>query len=390
VNLRAIQEALSGLAIDAWLFFDHHRRDPLAYRILELPETVLPTRRWYYLVPAHGEARKLVHRIEPHVLDSLPGTQSLYARWQEHEAELCKMLRGLRRVAMQYSPRCQVPYVAHVDAGTWELVRSCGVEVVSSADLVQIFDAALTAEQMETHLEAGRRVDRIRRAAFQEVAGALSENRRLSEWEMCCWLREAFEREGLVTDHGPIVAVNAHASDPHYEPSAARSARITRGDVVLMDMWAKLKQPRAVYYDITWSGVAASAPPPQVSEVFAAVCKARDSAIAKIAESIGRGQRLKGWEVDDAARSVIDAAGYGAFFIHRTGHSIGVEVHGTGANMDNYETHDERQIVPGACFSIEPGIYLPEFGIRSEVNVLVRPGQAQVTGEIQRELVILC
>ena len=287
---------------------------------------------------------------------------------------------------MQYSPLCAVPYVAMVDGGTLELVRDCGVEVVTSANLIQLFEARWSEEQLEMHLEAGRCVDRVRGAAFSKIGESLRSRQTVTEWSVHRFIRDEFEMAGLVTDHGPIVAVNSNMSDPHYEPAEARSAAIGPGDAVLIDMWAKLDKPGAVYYDITWTGFCGEAPE-AVRRVFALVRDARDKAVERVQSAVAGGQVLRGFEVDDAARNYIKERGYGEQFVHRTGHSIGEEVHGTGANIDNLETHDERKIIPGTCFSIEPGVYLPEFGIRSEVNVFVGPKDARTTGEVQRELV---
>ena len=299
------------------------------------------------------------------------------------------MLAGCRRVAMQYSPNCAIPYVSLVDGGTLELVRGAGVEVVSSANLIQLFEARWTAQQLEMHLEAGRRVDRIRAEAFQKIGSVLSGGGTITEWDINRFIRAAFDQSGLVTDHGPIVAVNANMSNPHYEPEAESSRAIRKGDAVLIDMWAKLDRPRAVFYDITWTGYCGSQPPSQIQNVFEVVRDARNRAITRVQDAVSRNEIIHGFQVDDAARGHIQQKGFGEYFIHRTGHSIGEEVHGTGANMDNLETHDERRIIPGTCFSIEPGVYLPEFGIRSEVNVYVAPGQAQVTGQAQDQLVTI-
>lgn len=389
MRLKEIQAALRAQGLDGWLFFDHHRRDPLAYHILGFEPPRTPTRRWYYFVPAEGEPRKLAHRIEAAMLDALPGGKLLYAGWQEQERRLREILTGARRVAMQYSPRCAVPYVAMVDAGTVELVRGLGVEVVSSAALVQQFEALWTPAQYASHKRAQAKVDRIRAAAFRLVQDRLAGGDRVTEYDVKQFILNAFETEGLSTDHGPIVAVNAHASDPHYEPTAASHAEICRGDLLLIDLWAKLREPGSVYYDITWTAYCGAAPPGRMVEVFEAVAGARDAAVARVQQAAAAGETICGYEVDDAARGFLRGRGLGPYFIHRTGHSIGEEVHGTGANMDNFETHDERPIVPGLCFSVEPGVYLEEFGIRSEVNVFRSETTAEVTGEVQTELLRL-
>jgi Xaa-Pro aminopeptidase len=388
MNLSAIQAALREHKFDAWLFCDHHHRDPIAYRVLGLAESLMVTRRWFYVIPAQGEPRKLVHRIEAGHLDSLPGTKREYSAWQELTENLKAMLAPYSKVAMQYSPNNIVFYVSLVDAGTVELVRGFGKNVLSSADLVSLFEATLSEEQVESHFAAGRKVDAITAAAFQEI-GRRVRNGGTNEFEIQKFFAEAFEREELVTDDLPIVAVNANAANPHYEPSAERHSPIREGDLVLLDVWAKQKQPGAVYYDITWMGFVGQAPPQKQREVFEVVKRARDAGVEKVRSAIAAGKKIAGWEVDKATRDVIEEAGYGKQFIHRTGHSIATEVHGNGANMDNLEIHDERQILPNTCFSVEPGIYLPEFGVRSEVDVMVRKGRAEVTGKIQRELVIL-
>lgn len=389
MRLPEIQAALREQGIDGWLFFDHHRRDPLAYRVLGFAPEREATRRWYYLIPATGEPRALVHRIESFILDGLPGERDLYASWSQQVEGLRRLLAGRRRVAMQYSPNCAIPYVSMVDAGTVELVRSLGAEVVSSADLIQYFEARWNEEKLESHLEAGRRVDAIRRQAFQMAGEKLRAKERVDEWRVKQFILSRFSDSGLVTDDGPIVAVNANAANPHYEPSEHRTQEIHRGDVLLIDMWAKLNRPGSVYYDITWTGFCSSQPPSEVEAIFRIVREARDRAVRRVQEAVAGGQTLRGYEVDDAARSWIQEKGYGDCFVHRTGHSIGEEVHGTGANMDNLETHDERQVIPWTCFSVEPGIYLPQFGIRSEVNVFAGEREARVTGEIQQQLVLV-
>ena len=387
MQIEEIQKALRQEGVDGWLFFDHHQRDPLAYRILKLAPGRTVTRRWYYLIPTNGEPAGLVHAIESGVLGGLPGAMQKYASWAAQVDGLKKLLKGCRRVAMQYSPDCAIPYVSLVDGGTLELVRKAGVEVVSSANLIQLFESRWTAEQLEMHLEAGKRVDRVRAAAFQKIGAALSAGEPITEWQVNRFVREGFVKAGLVTDHGPIVAVNANMSNPHYEPEAEGSQPIRKGDAVLIDMWAKMDRQGAVYYDITWTGYCGTTPPDALQNVYGVVSGARDRAIERVKSGVSRNEVLHGFDVDDAARGHIKAHGFGDYFVHRTGHSIGEEVHGTGANMDNLETHDERRIIPGTCFSIEPGVYLPEFGVRSEVNMYVGTGEARVTGEIQQKLV---
>lgn len=385
MRIDEIQAALRAEGLDGWLFFDHHVRDPLAYRVLGLPTDMHVTRRWYYFVPASGEARGLVHRIEPQKLDTLPGEKSLYSRWSEKVDRIGELLRGARVIAMQFSPQCAIPYVSMVDGGTVDLIRSTGVEVRSSADLVQMFEARWTADQLASHMEASQKMDRLRAEAFDLIRSRLRDGVRVTEWDVQSHLLRRFAEDGLTTDHGPDVAVNAHASDPHYEPTAERCAEIRPGDLVLIDMWAKLQRTDAVYYDITWTGFCGESPREDVARVFEIVCDARDKGIEAVCSRAAK----QGFEVDDAVRAHIERHGFGEYFIHRTGHSLGTNVHGAGANMDNFETHDVRRILAGTGFSIEPGIYLPEFGIRSEVNVYVGEDGARVTGEVQRELLVL-
>jgi Xaa-Pro dipeptidase len=388
MDLQKIQTEIRAQNLDGWLFFDHHFRDPLAYRVLGLP-AASPTRRWYYMIPAEGEPQGMEHRIERNSLGSLPGGRIAYSSWIEQVEALRRLTAGMKRVAMQYSPMCAIPYVSMVDGGTIDLIRSLGVEVVSSAELIQIFEARWTPEAREMHFEAGRRVDRVRNEAFDLIRERLSNGLFLTEFEVKSFFQERFAREGLVTDHGPIVGVNANASNPHYEPMEDTTSRIQRGDWLLIDHWAKLDQPGAVFYDVTWTAFCGENPSERHRTVFETVRDARDAGIQRVQSAISSGEPLCGYQVDDATRGVIQKAGFGEYFTHRTGHSIGVEVHGNGANMDNFENHDIRRVSPFTCFSIEPGIYLPEFGVRSEINMYIGEGEALVTGEIQREMVFL-
>ncbi|HWG49079.1 MAG TPA: Xaa-Pro peptidase family protein [Candidatus Acidoferrales bacterium] len=387
MDLKAIQAALHERNIDAWLFYDHHHRDPIAYKVLGLPESLMVSRRWFYVIPREGEPVKLVNRVEVRHLDSLPGSKRQYSSWRELWDNLQAMLVRYRTVAMQYSPNNVIPYIGLVDAGTVELVRSFGKEIVSSGDLVARFEAAWTEEQIASHYAARDAIDAIVPEAFKEV-GRRVRNGHVTEYEIQQWIAEAFRREGIVTEDLPIVAVNANSGNPHYEPTTEGSAPIKPGDFVLLDIWGKKNTPGAVYYDITWTGVIGTPTDRQV-EIFNIVTGARDAGVKKVQEAYAGKRRIAGWEVDQATREFISSAGFGEFFVHRTGHSIGEHVHGNGANMDNLETKDEREIIPNTCFSIEPGIYLPEFGVRSEVNVLTRNGGAEVTGKIQRELVLI-
>ena len=382
-TLERIQEALRREKLDGWLFFDHHQRDALAYRVLGFQPASHVTRRWYYMIPASGEPVGMVHRIESGMLNALPGEKIKYSSWSEQQATLGTLLKGCKRIAMQYSPLCAVPYVAMVDAGTIELVRSNGVEVVTSAELICEFEACLSAAQFESHMEAGRRTDVVRAGAFEFMSARLATG--VSEVAVADWVRAEFAKAGLYTDHGPIVGVNGHAGDPHYEPVPETSSPIRPGDLVLLDMWAKLDQPGACYYDITWTGFVGEAPE-HIHRTFEIVSGARDAAIAAVKSAVSAGRAICGYEVDDACRNHIRAAGEVEYFVHRTGHSIGEEVHGTGANMDNLETHDVRRILPGSLFSVEPGLYYKDYGVRSEIDMFVSATEAIVTGEMQKSL----
>ncbi len=386
--LKEIQEELQRRKLDGWLLYDIWHRDPIAYRVLGLEATMVK-RRWFYLIPATGVPQKLAHRVEPAMLDSLPGDKHLYSAWGELRGQLALILGSTRKIAMQYSPLNNIPSVSLVDAGTIELVRSLEKEVVSSADLVQQFESRWSPEQAEMHRQAGKLVDEVMRATFKKVADSLRAGTPLTEYSLQQWIMEQFDARGLTTDDPPIVAVNANSGNPHYEPRAQGSPAIKPGDWLLLDMWAKLRRPGAVYYDITWVGFLGEQAPARQREIFHAVREARDAAVRFVVESVGRRQPIRGFQVDDAARNVIRAAGYGDFFVHRTGHSIGEDVHGSGANMDNLETHDDREIISGTCFSVEPGIYLPEFGVRTEVNVYVGEKSAGTTGDVQKEIVLI-
>ena len=388
MNLDAIQSSLRDTGLDGWLFYDHHHRDPLAYRILGLDEKVHVTRRWYYLIPAHGEPRKLVHRIERGRLDRLPGKLEEYSSWQELEQQLAAMLDGSTRIAMQYSPRNAIMYVSMVDAGTVEMLRDLGKEIVSSADLVSHFEAVLTEEQIATHFAAQEKLDAILQAGWTHI-GERARNGGTDEFAVVTFLQEAIQRAGLVTAHGPNVSCGANAADSHYEPTAATTKRIQAGSFVLIDIWAKLaERPDAIWYDITWTGVVDREPTSREQAIFATVREARDAAIHSVEQAFVEGKPIAGWQPDDAARAVIQAAGFATFFTHRTGHNIATELHGPGAHLDDLETHDVRRILPHTCFSVEPGLYFPgEFGIRSEVNMITYSGRAVVTGPIQTELI---
>jgi Xaa-Pro dipeptidase len=388
MKLAAIQSALREQGLDGWLFYDHHYRDPLAYRILGLGDGLHVTRRWFYFIPAEGEPKKLVHRIESGRLDTLPGDKAMYSSWQELEAQLAALLIGQTRIAMQYSPRNAIMYVSLVDAGTVELLREMGKEIVSSANLVSQFEAVLSDEQIATHFEAQRKLDEILAEGWCEM-GQRVRSGGTDEYSMVTFLQQAIERAAMVTEHGPNVSAGPNSADSHYEPTHSSSKTIRRGDFVLIDIWARLAgRPEAVWYDITWTGVVNREPTEREQHIFATVRDARDASIATVQRAFAANAPIAGWQADDASRTVIRAAGFGDYFTHRTGHNIATELHGNGAHLDNLETHDERLILPKTCFSVEPGIYFPgEFGIRNEVNMITRPGKAEVTGRIQTELV---
>jgi Xaa-Pro aminopeptidase len=387
-RLEQIQTAIREQKLDGWLFYDHHHRDPIAYRILGLDENSFVSRRWYYFIPATGEPRKLVHRIESGKLDSLPGEKNEYSSWQELEQKLEAMLTGSEKIAMQYSPRNAIMYVSMVDAGTVELLRSFGKDIVSSADLVSIFEAVLTEVQIETHFAAQGKLDEVLRAGWQLISDATKNSGHTDEFSVVEFLQQGIVRAGLFTDHGPNCSAGPNSADSHYEPTRESSRPIKAGDFVLIDIWAKLANvPNAVWYDITTTGVIGRAPTDREQLVFHTVRDARDAAIAAVQAAYVANQPIAGWQADDAARHVIRAAGFGEFFTHRTGHNIAVSLHGNGAHLDNLETHDERLLLPNTCFSVEPGIYFPgEFGVRNEINMITRPGKAVVTGPMQNEL----
>lgn len=392
VRVAEIQAALREAAgLDGWLFYDFRGSDPLAYRVLLLDPSRHVTRRWYYWIPATGEPVKLVHRIEPHVLDELPGPAQPYVGWEQQRALLASFLGGRRKIAMQYSPLNAVPYVSRVDAGTVELIRSFGVDVVTSADLVQRFEAVWTDEQLDSHRYAVVALRRIVDDAFAHVASAITKGRELTEFDLQQFILSRIHDAGMTTSSAPIAAVDAHSADPHYGPAESGSAPITRENLVLIDLWAKRTAPGSVYGDITWTGYTGARVPSTHRMIFNQVRRGRDAALAFVRERVASGQFPFGWEVDDVCRTVIQDAGYGDFFLHRTGHSIGEEVHGNGANIDNLETQDGRRLMPRTCFSIEPGIYLPgKFGIRSELDVYVSDRDAVVYGEpLQTEVIPL-
>jgi len=388
VNIADMQADLRAAKLDGWLFYDFRGRDPIAHRILGLPPG-MRTRRWFYFVPAKGRPKKLVHKIEAGSLTSMPGDTSYYAAQKELRENLTKLLGRARTIAMQYSPKNAIPYIAMVDAGTIELVRGAGAKVVSSADLVQKYEACWSKEQLESHLSAGKAIDRIVHEAFAQAAHSVRTQTALTEFDLQQWILRKFADAGIETEEGPDIAVNANASDPHYGPTAQKSSSIRAGDLLLLDVWGKQKAEGSVYYDVTWMGYLGAKVPEKYAKIFNVVRDARDRAVELIRTSIETGKPLQGWQVDKAARQVVEKAGYGKYFFHRTGHNIGQSVHGNGANMDGLETFDERHLIPLTCNSVEPGIYLPEFGVRSEVDVYVGEKEAHVTGAVQSEILPL-
>jgi Xaa-Pro aminopeptidase len=386
-----IQSALAEASLDGWFFACFQRNDPIGLDLLGLnDDTKLVTRRCYYLVPREGEPRKLVHSLEPAMLDHLPGGKSQYLTWQSYREEIAKLVGGFRRLAAQYSPRNELPSVSRLDAGTAELLHEAGVELVSSADLAQRFAATWSTEQLASHRRANVHLHRIVLEAFNKVSDVLRRGDRIDEYAVQRFILDAFEQADLWSEGDPIVGVNAHSADPHYQPGPGHSAPIEPGDFLLIDLWAKEKRPGSIYADITWCGVCAASPTDRQQEIFSAVAGARDAAWELIRGRYPH-QPVHGFEVDDAARAVIQKAGYGDLFFHRTGHSIGTSDHGQGANMDNLETHDTRRLMAMTGFSIEPGIYITgDFGVRLEINVALTADAAEITGaEPQRELLRL-
>ncbi len=381
-----IQRALRAEKLDGWLFYDFRGSDPLALRILLLDEHAIGSRRWFYYIPAEGECHKIVHRIEPAKLASLPGRSTEYSSWKELQAALSEALPNEKksRIAMEYSPMNDVPYVSRVDAGTIELIRSLGTDVVSAAELVQQFEAVWSPGQLQSHLDASEKMHRVFFDAFREIARRIRANELTTEYDIDQFILRRWHEEGMVGAHDDaIVAVNANTANPHYMPTRDSALPIKRGDFVLLDLAAKLRQPQdAVFTDQTWTGYVGEEVPEEYAHIFNIVREARDAAVDFVRRNVRAGKSIRGADVDDVARDVIARAGYGEYFTHRTGHSIGEEVHGNGVNIDNFETRDSRRIIPGVCFSIEPGIYQKgKFGVRSEVDVYVRENDIDVTGQ---------
>jgi Xaa-Pro dipeptidase len=382
MHLADIQQALSQEGLDGWLFYDFRKSNPIAYQVLGLNEQAFYSRRWFYFVPVQGTPTALVSGVEAQVLRDLPGQQLVFNTWQELRAHLASLLKQGTRLAMEYSPMNAIPYIARVDAGTIELVRSYGVEVLSSANISQRFTAQLSAAQMEGHREAGRRLIAAKDLLFAQLGDDLRKDIPLDEYGVQQRFLALMQEQGLVLNDEPLVAVNGNASNPHYIPDALTNSPIQRGDLVLFDFWARLPGPESIFADYTWMGFAGTRDeiPARQREVFELVRQARDAGAAFVRQRREAGEPVQGGEADDVVRKVISDAGYGQFFVHRTGHNIGTSDHGNGAHLDNFETQDERQLLPFTCCSVEPGIYLPEFGIRSEINLLLHEREVEVTG----------
>jgi Xaa-Pro dipeptidase len=388
-RLDEIARALRETQLDGWLFYDFRLSDPLAYRILGLSDDGIATRRWFCFVPAHGQPRAIVSAVEAHRLDALAAEKIVYRSHDEMLAALRTALGGARRIAMDYSPGCAIPYVSRVDAGTVEIVRAMGIEVVTAADLIQHFEATLTCEQLASHHRAARALRSIVDETFAEIGRLISAGRPVSEVSVQESVMARFAAQGLVTHAPPIVAVNEHSADPHFGPNPAQDRAIRPGDFILLDLWAKESAPDSIYADFTWVAFAGDRIPAEHARVFEIVAQARNAAVDLVQRRVAAGEPVSGREADRAARSVIEAAGFGDAFVHRTGHSIGHEVHGTGANLDSLETLDDRSLVDSTCFSVEPGIYLPgKFGVRSELDMTIENGRATVSGEPRQSEIV--
>jgi Xaa-Pro aminopeptidase len=391
LDIAAVQQSLKAEGLDGWLLYDFHGSNPIAARLLGTANGAkMTTRRWFYLVPAAGAPTGLVHAIERRTLDALPGEKAVYAGREQLDARLTTLLSGMKRVAMEYSPNCAIPYVSRIDGGTLELVRSRGVAVESSGDLVQRFEAVWDAHALATHGEASRSLYRVKDRAFELIAKRLRDGEAMTEFAIQQQMAAWFEEEGVISDSPPVVAAEENAGDPHYLPTARRSRPINKEELVLLDLWAKKKNdPNAVFADITWVGFTGRAVPSQMANAFDAIRQARDAAAAMVQESAREQRDLRGWQVDRAARDVLERAGFGERILHRTGHNLGRDVHGNGVHMDDYETHDDRRLLPGTGFTIEPGLYFEDFGVRTEINMYYGEREAIATGPLQTEIVQL-
>ena len=391
LDVAAIQQTLKAEGLDGWLLYDFHGSNPIAARLLGTANgSKMTTRRWFYLVPASGEPRGLVHAIERRTLDALPGEKVVYAGRQQLDEGLTALLSGIKRVAMEYSRNCAIPYISRIDGGTLELVRGRGVEVESSGDLVQRFEAVWDGHALNTHRDASQALYRIKDRAFQQIATRLRDGEAMTEFAIQQQMAAWFEEEGLVSDSAPVVAAQENAGDPHYLPTARRTRQIGADELVLLDLWGKKRDdPQAVFADITWVGFTGRYVPFEMASAFEAIRQARDAAVALVQESARQGRDLRGWQVDRAAREVLQGAGFGERILHRTGHNLGRDVHGNGVHMDDYESHDDRRLIPGTGFTIEPGLYFESFGVRTEINMYYGERDAFVTGAAQSEIVRL-
>ena len=392
MKIKEIQSELAALGLGAWLLYDFRGINPIAQNVAGLAEAHI-TRRWFCLIPAVGEPRWLVHKIETSNFVGVPGRTTLYASWEELNDEMRALLAGFKMVAMEYSPNAEIPYVSRVDAGTLEWIRSFGVEVQTSAELAQRMEARLSDAQAAGHQASAHLVLQAKDYAFTWIGSQLSDGKTITEYDVQQEILGQFDVMDLVTDHPPIVAVNAKSSDPHYAPTATNTQEIKAGDFILIDLWAKQKNPDAVFADTTWVAYAGTTVPTQYVEIFEIVKEARDRAVRFIRERWAIGEPVHGYAVDDCVRAYITEKGYGEYFIHRTGHNIGTVIHGNGVNLDNLETRDVRTLIPGVCFSIEPGIYLSDFGVRTEIDVfLAGPGKDGVkvtTAPVQNQVLPL-
>ncbi|OGU73709.1 MAG: hypothetical protein A2V93_03340 [Ignavibacteria bacterium RBG_16_34_14] len=385
-----MQSILSKMKLDAWLFYDFRGSNDLALDILDIPKTAHLTRRFYYLVPKNGEPIKIVNGIEAGHLDHLPGKKLTYSSHTSLSSHISKTLKNYKKIAMEYSPLNAIPYVSKVDAGTIEQIKSYGVEIASSGDLISMFNAVWTKEQFEENKPVANALTEIVTKSFNFIKEKISSNKQFTEYDVQKFIMNEFDKRGYFTDHPPIVGVNENSANPHYAPTKEINKPIKENDFVLIDLWAKLNKPDAVWADITWVGFVGKTVPEKYIKVFYIVAKARDEAFNLVSSRFKQGKEVRGYEVDDASRNVIKEAGYADYFIHRTGHSITTDLHGSGSHMDNFETKDERLILPSTSFSIEPGIYLTgDFGVRSEIDVYITPDKKVIAtgGERQREVI---
>ncbi len=389
IDSAAVQNYLRQQKFDGWLIFDFRGQNYIAASIFAMPKDALLTRRWFYFIPQKGEPVLLVHKIERTNFPDPPPKLETYVGWQELKIKLSAILAGSRSIAMEYSPDGAIPYVSCVDAGTLEMVRSLGVEIVTSANLVQYFQGRWSEEQVQSHSRAVKHLDRIKNGAFALIGDRIKTGRAISELDVQRFILDELAKVNMITEDPPIVAVNANASNPHYAPSVSRFSPIKKGDTVLIDLFGKEQTPDAIYGDITWMGYVGETVPQKQAEVFQILVKAREAAVQLLKDAAAQGKTIQGWQVDKAVRDLIAKAGYGDYFFHRTGHSLHTRIHGNSVNLDSLETQDQRDIIPGVGFTIEPGIYLEEFGERSEINVYYSEQGPQIFGPRQSEIIPL-